>query len=331
MILRSRRFPRSQRPAPPDRFATSFGDARRPAAAKATAVRRSGTREGGSAFAATAAAVIVSAQPTNMKRITSRQNALVARYRAVAQGAEPGLILLDGLHLVEAAAAAGLRVRHVMIAGDASDRRDIQTLIARLATNGSDIAVGSAPVMAAASPVRSSSPIVAIAERPVHLDDRLFTGPAPLVLIACDVQDPGNVGAIARVGEAGGATGMIAAGECADPFGWKALRGSMGSAFRIPIAVRQSFEATAEIARQRGIRLYAAVPRGGTPLPSCDLRSSSAVMLGAEGAGLPDSVLELSDDRLTIPMRPDVESVNVATAAALIVYEAQRQRSDLQS
>jgi TrmH family RNA methyltransferase len=270
--------------------------------------------------------VIVSAQPTNMKRITSRQNALVARYRAVAQGAEPDLILLDGLHLVEAAAAAGLRVRHVMIAGDASDRYDIQTLIARLATNGSDIAAGSAPVMAAASPVRSSSPIVAIAERPVHLDDHLFTGPAPLVLIACDVQDPGNVGAIARVGEAGGATGMIAAGEGADPFGWKALRGSMGSSLRLPIAVRATAEKAVREARQRGCRLVAAVPRDGRSMFDTDLRGPVAIVVGGEGRGLAPSVLDHADQHVTIPMRPPVESLNTAVTAALLVYEAYRQR-----
>lgn len=261
-----------------------------------------------------------------MKRITSRQNALVARYRAVAQGAEPGLMLLDGLHLVAAAAAAGLRVRHVMIAGDASDRGEIQTLIARLETSGSDIAAASAPVMAAASPVRSPSPIVAIVERPVHLDDHLFSGPAPLVLIACDVQDPGNVGAIARVGEAGGATGMIAAGECADPFGWKALRGSMGSSLRLPIAVRASADEAVTEARQRRCRLVAAVPRDGRSMFDTDLRGPVAIFVGGEGRGLAPSVLDHADQHVTIPMRPPVESLNTAVTAALLVYEACRQR-----
>lgn len=261
-----------------------------------------------------------------MKRITSRQNALVARYRAVAQGAEPGLMLLDGLHLVADAAAAGLHVRHVMIASDAVDRRDIQTLIARLATNGAEIAAAAAPVMAAASPVRSSSPIVAIAERPVHLDDRLFTGPAPLVLVACDVQDPGNVGAIARAGEAGGASGMIAAGECADPFGWKALRGSMGSSLRLPIAVRASADEAVTEARQRRCRIVAAVPRGGRSMFDTDLRGPVAIFVGGEGRGLAPTVIDNADQHVTIPMQPPVESLNTAVTAALLVYEAHRQR-----
>jgi RNA methyltransferase, TrmH family len=261
-----------------------------------------------------------------MKRITSRQNALVGRYRAVAQGAEPDLMLLDGLHLVADAAAAGLRVRHVLIAGDAVDRRDIRTLIARLETAGADIAAASAPVMAAASPVRSSSPIVAIAERPVHLDDRLFAGPAPLVLIACDVQDPGNVGAIARAGEAGGASGMIAAGECADPFGWKALRGSMGSSLRLPIAVRASADEAVTEARQRRCRIVAAVPRDGRSMFDTNLRGPVAIVVGGEGPGLARAVIDNADQHVTIPMQPPVESLNTAVTAALLVYEARRQR-----
>jgi len=261
-----------------------------------------------------------------MKRITSRQNVLVSSYRAVANGDEPGLMLLDGLHLVAAAVAAALRLRHVMIASDAVDRPDIQTLIARMSPHGTDIAAASASVMAAVSPVRSPSPIVAIAERPVHLEDRLFAGPAPLVLIACDVQDPGNVGAIARAGEAGGASGMIAAGECADPFGWKALRGSMGSSLRLPVAMRASADEAVAHARQRRCLIVAAVPRGGRSMFGSDLRGPVAICVGGEGRGLTPSVIDNADQHVTIPMQPPVESLNTAVTAALLVYEAHRQR-----
>ena len=89
---------------------------------------------------------------------------------------------------------------------------------------------------------------------------------APLVVVAVDVQDPGNVGAIVRVAEAGGATGVIAAGASADPFGWKALRGSMGSALRLPVVrATDTADALAD-ARRHGCRIVATVPRGGRPL-----------------------------------------------------------------
>ena len=94
----------------------------------------------------------------------------------------------------------------------------------------------------------------------------MFAGHRPLVLIACDVQDPGNLGAIVRVAEAAGATGLIAAGACADPFGWKALRGSMGSALRLPIAIARHVEEAVAEARRHGCRVVATVPRGGRSL-----------------------------------------------------------------
>ena len=82
-------------------------------------------------------------------------------------------------------------------------------------------------------------------------------GCSPLVIIANDVQDPGNVGAIVRVAEAGGATGVVAAGACADPFGWKALRGSMGSALRLPVAIRDHADQAVAQARRHGCRIVA--------------------------------------------------------------------------
>ena len=75
-----------------------------------------------------------------------------------------------------------------------------------------------------------------------------------------------------------------------------------------------------------GLRLFAATARDGTPLPDCDLRGATAILLGAEGAGLPQELIETADERMTIPMQAPVESLNVAIAAALTVYEAARQR-----
>ena len=113
---------------------------------------------------------------------------------------------------------------------------------------------------------------------------RIYGG-TPLVLIALDVQDPGNVGAIVRVAEAGGASGVVCAGACADPFGWKALRGSMGSALRLPILVHRDSREAIDEARRHGCRIVATAPRGGRPLFDADLRGPIAVLIGGEGSG----------------------------------------------
>src|SRR5580765_2656445 len=172
-----------------------------------------------------------------VERITSRQNRIVAQYRAAAHGDAGDVLLLDGAHLVGDALAAQIPLQHVMVAAESQESLELQPLLARAAAQHIAVAVASAKVMEAASPVRSSSPIIALANRNTLPSD-VYSATQPFVLIACDVQDPGNLGAIARVAEAVGASGLIAAGQCADPLGWKALRGSMGSALRLPIASR---------------------------------------------------------------------------------------------
>jgi RNA methyltransferase, TrmH family len=191
-----------------------------------------------------------------------------------------------------------------------------------------DVVTVAASVMDALSPVRSSSTVVALAGRPAAPEHALCAGPpAPVVVIAIDVQDPGNVGSIARVAEAGGASGLVAAGACADPFGWKALRGSMGSALRLPILVQPDSARALADARRAGCRVIATVPRDGRSLFEVDFRSPVAILVGGEGPGLPPPIIENADERITIPMEAPVESLNAAVAAALIVYEIRRQRT----
>jgi TrmH family RNA methyltransferase len=258
------------------------------------------------------------------RRISSRQNDSVARYRRAARGDEPALMLLDGEHLVAEAAAARIAIRHVLVSSAAAELPAHHGLLERLDRAGVEVAIATAPVIAAASPVRSPSPIVALAERPAPAD--VFRAAPPLVVIAVDVQDPGNLGAIVRVAEAAGASGVIAAGGSADPFGWKALRGSMGSALRLPLAVCRTVAAATTAARSNGCRIVATVPRGGRPLFDADLTGPVAVLIGGEGPGLPPAIVTAADERITVPMRPPVESLNAAVTAALVAYEAMRQR-----
>lgn len=261
-----------------------------------------------------------------MERISSRQNPIVRQFRELGRGGDHGWrVLLDGDHLLEEALASRIPIEIVAV----EDRLASGALASRCEAAGVRVIAVSAPVLAAISPVREPSGIVAIARCAAAPMERVFTGSLPLVVIAAEVQDPGNVGAIVRAAEACGATGIVCGPGSADPFGWKALRGSMGSAFRVPIAVRQPVAAAMTAARAAGLRTAAAIPTGGTPLPACDLRRPIAIVFGGEGSGLPEALVRAADDRITIPMRAPVESINVATAAAIVLYEAARQRSTI--
>jgi len=256
-----------------------------------------------------------------MERIASRQNALVRQFRDVAQGEDAERMLLDGEHLIEEALASGIDIEVAAF----SERVAERPLPRRLPSGVRKVIVSDA-VLNAISPVRSPSGAVAIASRPLAGLDSAFARAPQLILLLHDVQDPGNVGAIVRVAEGCGATGVICSERTADPFSWKALRGSMGSSLRLPLATRQPLPSAIDVARGHGLRIFAADARGGTPLAACNLRVPAAIVFGGEGGGVPASIVEIADERLTIPMQPPVESLNVATAAALVIYEAARQR-----
>jgi RNA methyltransferase, TrmH family len=257
-----------------------------------------------------------------MTAITSRRNPVVERYRASRDGPE---LLLEGPHLIGEGLEAGLRFHHAAITAGARTRPEAAPLTARLVSAGVELVTVSEPVMEAMSPVKSPWGIVALAARPSMDAARVLRRVPQLVIVAVDVQDPGNVGAMIRAAEAGGATGVLGTGATADPFGWRALRGSMGSALRVPIA-RCSTDEAVELIEGHGLALIATDPRGGRSLFTCDLEGPLAIAIGAEGFGLPASIVERASLRVSIPMAPPVESLNVAVSTALVVYEAFRQR-----
>lgn len=261
-----------------------------------------------------------------MERISSRQNPIVKRFRDLARaGPADDTMLLDGQHLVEEAIDSEVPIELAAFAEKYAQGR-LLTLAAKTRRTGAKTVAVTDQVLAALSPVQHPSGVVAIAKRPARSVAHVFARRPQLVVLLSEVQDPGNVGAIVRAAEACGATGIVAGASTADPFGWKALRGAMGSTFRVPVA-RQPIEDGLALAREAGVRIFATVPRGGTPLPQCDLRGPAAILLGGEGGGLLTTWLSAADERLTIPMRGQVESLNVAIASALILYEASRQRA----
>lgn len=265
-----------------------------------------------------------------VERVSSRQNALVKRFRALAQERDPREphVLLDGAHLIEEALTSSIPIEIAAFDEDAANGR-LAPLARRLEHNGARVVTAADSVFRSMSPVQHPSGVVAIAHlAPASLDDVMRQRP-PLLLLLDGVQDPGNLGAIVRAAEACGATGVIVGMGSADAFGWKALRGAMGSSLRVPIVPRAALPDAIRRATAEGVRVFAAVPRNGTPLPECDLRSSAAIILGGEGAGLSPELAQAAGSTLTIPMQAPVESLNVAIASALVLYEASRQRANV--
>src|SRR5919197_4765714 len=212
-----------------------------------------------------------------MERITSRQNAIVKRFRDLARasgGATTGEVLLDGAHLVQEALACGVPVEVAAF----SDREVGAALspLARIASDvkkhGGRVLTVTDQVLAAISPVQHPSGVVAIAHAQPPDLRAAFAGAPQLVLVLAGLQDPGNVGAIVRTAAAFGASGIVTIEGSANPFGWKALRGAMGGTFRVPVAARGTLGDLMAGARDARARLVAALPRGGTPLGHVDLR-----------------------------------------------------------
>jgi len=181
-------------------------------------------------------------------------------------------------------------------------------------------------ILAAISPAKTPSGVVALAAiTPQSLAAALMRAPQ-LVFLLADVQDPGNVGAAVRSAEAAGASGVVCCGATADPFSWKALRGSMGSAFRLPVARCADIHEVIAAAHLAGLVVTAAVPAGGQDLFAADLTRPTLCLLGSEGTGLHPRVVGRADMAVTIPLASPVESLNVSAACAVIAFEAYRQR-----
>jgi TrmH family RNA methyltransferase len=256
--------------------------------------------------------------------LRSRANPLYKRLRALKER-ESELCLLEGPKLVLEALSAGIEVVEAAAAPSAEERPAGRAALAALRERRAPVHRMAAALLASLSEAESSQGLLALARRPAFADEQVFRG-TPLVLVADGVQNPGNLGGLLRTAEAAGASGAILTRGCADPFSWKALRGSMGSAFRLPhLRGRTIAEALAAV-RSRGLAVLATAADGERRYDQVDLRRPVALVVGGEGRGLLPAVREGAEARLRIPLAAPVESLNVGVAAALALFEAARQR-----
>jgi TrmH family RNA methyltransferase len=261
-----------------------------------------------------------------LRRVESRQNARVKELRRAFAEAAPnqqGEVAIEGMHLIEEAIRSGLRLATVFFSESARERA--HKLLPQLSSHTESLLLPDS-AFASAVPTETPQGVAALVRiKSTTLDNVLKAEPA-LLMIAADLQDPGNLGTIARSAEAFGVTGLLLGERTVSPWNWKALRASAGSLFRLPVVKVELAAALPEI-KARGIRVLATSSHKGTSISDVDLRPSVAFVIGNEGAGVPEDVLAKADETVVIPQSSSVESLNAGIAASILLYEAARQRN----
>jgi TrmH family RNA methyltransferase len=259
--------------------------------------------------------------------IRSRSNPLVRRLRELKRQGAGELALLEGPKLLEEALRAGLVPSEVAASPRALEAPRTQAAVDAAAARGAVVRLLAEDVLASLSETETSQGVLALVPRPTFSDDAPFRG-TPLLVVAIAIQNPGNLGGLLRTAEAAGATGALLTEGCADPFSWKALRGSMGSAFRLPHVYGRPVAETLALLRARGVATVATVASDAPAYHALDLRQPVAFLFGNEGAGLSEEIMRAANLRARVPMAGEVESLNVGVAAGVLLFEAARQRRD---
>ena len=260
--------------------------------------------------------------------ITSRDNSLLRRARAVRDGKIPESIFVEGLRLCEEALLSGLEIEAVIYSEELARKERAARLIEALSRVCDRLASVSEQLLGSISYTKTPQGIVLLATRP-QLDEETFKNnqpAAPLLVVMHGINNPVNVGAILRTAEAAGVTGAIATENTCDPFSPKALRGAMGSAFRLPIWTEVSYAGVLAWCSERGIDTVCADAEGATLYTDVDWTVPNALIVGPESTGLSAEEVAVAGAAIKIPMKGKVESLNVAVATAVVLYEAARQR-----
>lgn len=255
--------------------------------------------------------------------LTSLQNSLVKQLRKLHRAKdrrEQQLFLLEGTHLLEEACAVQAPIDVVCYTETWRSRHE--ELWQRLSESAHRVELVSPDVLKAIATTIEPDGVVATAER-IHTQPLQFS---QLGLVLETIQDPGNLGTIIRTAAATGADGLLLSDSSVDLDHPKVLRSSAGQWFRLPMAVSADLRADVLKCKADGMQIISTVPTAQKTYWEIDFCVPSLILLGNEGAGLSQELNNLADQQVTIPLSPGVESLNVAISAALMLYEARRQR-----
>ncbi len=261
--------------------------------------------------------------------ITSLSNPLIKRLRGLErkkERAETGLFLAEGARIVSEGLARGWQAETVVIAADMAERPQIAALGEAARKTGARVVLAPERLMTKITQKDNAQSVVAAFHQRVLTLEALPSAASPALYVALyEVRDPGNLGTILRTADCAGASGVILLGTCCDPYSFEAVRASMGSLFNMPFA-EADFDGFNRWRKAAGHSLTAASVNGTVRHDGADFTGGSIILMGNEQAGLPEWAEAACDTLALIPMRGGADSLNLAQAAAIMIYEAWRQR-----
>ena len=228
-----------------------------------------------------------------------------------------GLFLAEGPNLVEAAAARGL-VDEVFATAAAVERH-------RQLLRDLPVTLVTEPAAKALSETVTPSGLVAVCRIPDPHLGTVLAGTPQLIAVAVDLSEPGNAGTLIRIAHGMGAAAVVFAGHSVDPYNGKCLRSSAGSIVALPVVTEPDIAGLLAQLRSAGLQIVATTLDGDISLDDAGMLSApTAWVFGPESQGLPETVTALADHRVLIPMSDGAESLNVAAAAAICLYQSAR-------
>jgi RNA methyltransferase, TrmH family len=259
--------------------------------------------------------------------ISSAANPLVKRVRALADRKHrrrESAFVVQGIQPVWQAVEAGAGIDVLIVAPDLLRHAGAAAMVSAQEAAGVRVARVTGELFGRMADRDGPSGLAAIVRcAPSALAD-LAGGDEPLFAALYRVANPGNIGTIIRTASAVGCDGVVLIGPSADPYDPAAVKASMGAIFTVPVAAAATAAEFLDWARQRSVTVAATSARGGVPCWAAELSPPLAVLLGSEGTGLPDDLLKAADLRVAIPMTGTAESLNLAVAAGVLLYEVRR-------
>lgn len=262
--------------------------------------------------------------------ITSSQNKFIKLAVALKQKKhrdELKVFVVEGVRLVEEAVESGWLIETCIYTTESLQQMRVREIIAGLESRNCHMMQIPLTLYEKITDTKEPQGIMLIVQKYDYgLYDVLTSGQKPFIIVLDELQDPGNVGTIIRTAVAAGCTGVLLTKGCADVFANKAVRSSMGSIFHVPIVEGLTTSEVISFATQHSIEMLATSLESSNVYFKVDFNKSLAIIFGNEGNGVNSNFLEHAQERLYIPLIGQVESLNVAASAAVILYEVVRQR-----